>query len=219
MIWNTSAYRAFHTSHATAVNRIDCVHSALKYWKVYRTEQTTAHSISAYKSLWKCSLCIQKKKKNISETFSSTGLACLEWQNHCFLTVRSENGYFFEKRTWGNMIKLDYADIDVSPQTSTTFPSSNFRQVNPCLDRIMDPPHAPSDPTLIIRSVNGSSSYILKWRWRCWLVHLANLVETDRNSVLLMKVVPSSFKLASMLASVACAIWHRKLNNLMNPPK
>lgn len=58
------------------------------------------------------------------------------------------------------MIKLDCVDIDVSPQTSTTFPSSNFRQVNPCLDRIKDPPSAPSDLTLIILSVNGSASYI-----------------------------------------------------------
>lgn len=58
--------------------------------------------------------------------------------------------------------KIRLENIDVSPQTSLTFPSSKFRQVNPCLDRIMDPPHAPSDPTLIIRSVNGSSSYILK---------------------------------------------------------
>lgn len=46
--------------------------------------------------------------------------------------------------------KIRLENIDVSLQTSLTFPSSIFRQVNPCLDRIMDPPHAPSDPTLII---------------------------------------------------------------------
>lgn len=66
MIWNTSAYRAFHTSHATAVNRIDCVHSALKYWKVYRNEQTAAHSVSAW------SLCenVPLYPKSISENFN-----------------------------------------------------------------------------------------------------------------------------------------------------
>lgn len=47
-------------------------------------------------------------------------------------------------------------------KTSTLFPSSHFRQVNPCLDRIMDPPCLLSDLTLIIGGVNGGSSYVLK---------------------------------------------------------
>lgn len=37
------------------------------------------------------------KKKKLSETFSSTGLVCLEWQNHCFLTVREWFILFWEE--------------------------------------------------------------------------------------------------------------------------
>ncbi len=91
-------------------------------------------------------------------------------------------------------------------KTSMTFPSSNFRQVNPCLDRVMDPPRTPTDPTLIIWSVNGISSYILKWRWRwrCWLVHL---VETGCNSLAEAKREYIPLKLKVSFCASICGLY------------
>lgn len=37
-----------------------------------------------------------------------------------------------------------------------------MRQVNPCLDRMMDPPRS-SDLTPIVHGVNADSSNVLKW--------------------------------------------------------